>query len=79
VMMGCPKFDDVEGYVAKFTEIFATVPLRSITVAIMEVPCCAQMRHIVLEALKNAKRDIPVDEVVVSTRGGVVRQGRMAA
>ena len=40
VMLGCPKFDDVEGYIAKFTEIFKTAGINSITTVVMEVPCC---------------------------------------
>ena len=31
VMIGCPKFDDVEGYIRKFTEIFKTADIKSIT------------------------------------------------
>ncbi|MBU0481669.1 MAG: 4Fe-4S binding protein [Proteobacteria bacterium] len=72
IMMGCPKFDDVEGYVNKFQEVFETAGIKSIKMLIMEVPCCSQMRGIIAEALKRSGRDIPVSETVISVRGEVV-------
>ncbi len=78
VMLGCPKFDDVEGAIQKFTEIFATSGIKSITMAIMEVPCCGNMRHIVSQALARSGKAIPAQEVVISTRGELLRQGAMA-
>ncbi|HSR35869.1 MAG TPA: 4Fe-4S dicluster domain-containing protein [Desulfurivibrionaceae bacterium] len=79
VMMGCPKFDETESYVQKFAEIFATAQIRSVTVAIMEVPCCANMRTIIRRALEMAGREIPVTEIVISARGEIIHQGAMAA
>jgi len=71
VMMGCPKFDDVNGYIQKFVEVFEQAKPRSIKLAIMEVPCCAGMRMIVKEALKQAGQDIPMEEVIVGARGEI--------
>jgi ferredoxin len=71
IMMGCPKFDDVNGYVQKFIEVFQKAKPKSIKLAIMEVPCCGGMRMIVKEALKQAGMDIPMEEVVVSARGEI--------
>jgi len=77
VMLGCPKFDEVESAIQKFSEIFATAGINSVTMAIMEVPCCANMRHVVSQALTRSGQDIPVREVVISTRGERLRQGGM--
>jgi Pyruvate/2-oxoacid:ferredoxin oxidoreductase delta subunit len=71
VMMGCPKFDDVNGYVQKFVEVFQNAKPRSIKLAVMEVPCCGGMRMIVKEALKQAELEIPMEEVVVTARGEI--------
>ena len=71
VMMGCPKFDDVNGYVQKFIEVFTKAKPRSIKLAIMEVPCCGGMRMIVREALKQADMNIPLEEVIISARGEI--------
>ncbi|RJX35021.1 MAG: 4Fe-4S ferredoxin [Desulfurivibrio sp.] len=72
VMMGCPKFDDREGYIAKFTEIFSSRSIQSITSVIMEVPCCASMRSIISEALQRAGKDISRQEFVISARGEIL-------
>jgi len=71
IMVGCPKFDDVNGYVKKFVEVFQNAKPRSIKLAIMEVPCCGGMRMIVKEALKQAGQDIPIEEVIVTARGEI--------
>ena len=72
VMMGCPKFDDRDSYVQKFTEIFQTASIKSITTTIMEVPCCGSMRGIIAEAMKQSGKDIPMQEVVISARGEIL-------
>ncbi|MFW8601627.1 ATP-binding protein [Desulfobacterota bacterium M19] len=69
VLMGCPKFDDVESYIQKLSAIFAGAAIKSITIAIMEVPCCQNMRNLVQSALKNAKTKIPLETIVIGVRG----------
>jgi ferredoxin len=73
VMAGCPKFDDVQGYLEKFVEIFKTADIKSITVPIMEVPCCSGLPMIVKKAVEEAKKEIPVEVVVISARGEVMK------
>lgn len=72
VMMGCPKFDDQELYTQRFTEIFQSAHLRSLTILIMEVPCCSSMVHLVKKAYDAVKPNIPVRQVTVSTRGEII-------
>jgi NAD-dependent dihydropyrimidine dehydrogenase PreA subunit len=69
VMMGCPKFDDAEVYVQRFTEILTTCNLKSMTVLIMEVPCCSAMSAIVRQAVERSGTTIPVEQITISTRG----------
>lgn len=69
VMMGCPKFDDAERYIDKFAEIVTTADLNSITILIVEVPCCSAMNVIIQKALEKAGKSVPVEQIVVSTRG----------
>ncbi|SLM29714.1 Ferredoxin (4Fe-4S iron-sulfur cluster binding protein) [Desulfamplus magnetovallimortis] len=72
VMMGCPKFDDVNSYAEKFTQIFQTAGIKSITVLIMEVPCCSGMPLIIKKAMEDAGVDLPVQTLTVSTRGEIL-------
>jgi ferredoxin len=73
VMMGCPKFDDGDAYVQKLSEIFSSARLKSICIAIMEVPCCQNMKNIVKAALDQAQVEIPVEVVVVNVQGDIER------
>lgn len=74
MMMGCPKFDDVQSYIDKFADVFQTAGIKSVTVAIMEVPCCAGLPAIVRKGLERANRSIPFEVVVVSNRGEIIRR-----
>ncbi len=69
VMIGCPKFDDPEGYIEKLAQVFAESGIKSITSVIMEVPCCSGLPVIIKKALEKSGMDIPHEEVVVSARG----------
>jgi NAD-dependent dihydropyrimidine dehydrogenase PreA subunit len=79
VLMGCPKLDDVDYYVEKFTDIFRTAEIKSVTVLIMEVPCCSGLEMIIERALKAAGKEIPFEVVVVGIRGEVLKREKMAA
>jgi ferredoxin len=78
VMLGCPKFDDAEEYVGKFTEIFSTVDIRSITVVDMEVPCCSKLPMIVRKAMSLSNKAIPFEEIVISRRGAILQKRAVA-
>ncbi|MFH1080545.1 MAG: 4Fe-4S binding protein [Pseudomonadota bacterium] len=71
VLMGCPKFDDVPVYVEKFTEIFCRNPIKSVTVLVMEVPCCRGLPAIVQKAMAQSGRKIPLSIVIISLHGEI--------
>jgi Pyruvate/2-oxoacid:ferredoxin oxidoreductase delta subunit len=72
VMMGCPKFDDVQAYIDKFREIFKKSGIKSITAAIMEVPCCSGLPMILKQALEESRKTPPMEKLVISTKGKVL-------
>jgi NAD-dependent dihydropyrimidine dehydrogenase PreA subunit len=74
VMMGCPKFDDAEMYVDRFADILRNCNIHSITVLIMEVPCCSAMNVIVRRALEKSQVRVPVEQVTLSVRGEEVER-----
>jgi len=69
VLLGCPKFDDTEAYVQKFAEIFRTAEIKSVTIVVMEVPCCQGLPVIVRKAMALAGKTIPIEVVVITSRG----------
>jgi len=79
VMVGCPKFDDVEGYIRKFTDIFKVADIKSITALVMEVPCCSALPVILQRAMDAARKKIPMEQVVISTRGEILKRERREA
>jgi NAD-dependent dihydropyrimidine dehydrogenase PreA subunit len=79
VMVGCPKFDDVEGYIQKFADIFRTADLNSVSVVVMEVPCCQGLPIIVERGMEAAGKKVPMEKVVISARGEVLGREKLAA
>ena len=79
VMVGCPKFDEVQTYVQKFADIFNVAGIKSIEVVTMEVPCCQGLPLIVKKGLELAGKKIPISQVIISTRGEVLKRQKIAA
>lgn len=78
VMIGCPKFDDTEAYIDKFAAIFQNAGIKSITTVVMEVPCCSGLPMIVKKGLQKAGRQVPFTQVVVSIRGKILEERKVA-
>jgi len=71
-LIGCPKFDDTELYRKKFAEIFKSFDIKSVTVLIMEVPCCSKLPVIISEGMYLANKKIPLEIIKVMVRGGIL-------
>jgi len=69
LLVGCPKLDDQQFYVKKFTEIFRDSGMKSLTIAVMEVPCCQMLPRMVEAAMKESGKDIPVTVKVIGIKG----------
>ena len=67
--IACPKLDDTTAYVDKLAHIFSANDIKSITVAIMEVPCCRGLDVMTREALLKSGRDIPLESLVIGLNG----------
>lgn len=74
VLLGCPKFDDAEEYVKKFAAIFTTAAIKSVTIAVMEVPCCQGLPVIVRKGMAIAGKNIPLSVVTISARGELLNR-----
>ena len=72
LLIGCPKLDNAQLYVEKFTEIFSNIPIRKVTCLRMEVPCCGGMTAVLKEAIKLSGKDIPLDETIIGVKGAVM-------
>ena len=65
----CPKLDDTSPYVEKLAAIIAQNDLQSITVTIMEVPCCRGLAMLAQRALQQSGRNVPLEIVVIGVDG----------
>jgi Fe-S-cluster-containing hydrogenase component 2 len=79
LLIGCPKLDDVEPYVKKFGDIFAAADIKSVTVVVMEVPCCQGLPVVVKRGMDLAGKQVPMDKVIISTRGEILQRQKLVA
>ncbi len=79
VMIGCPKFDNADAYIEKFAQIFKTANIKSVTVVVMEVPCCQGLPVIVREGMERAGKNMPIEKIVISADGEILQRELLAA
>lgn len=73
--IACPKLDgNQEAYLEKVRGLFEESKINTLTVAIMQVPCCRGLLGIALQALKQSSRKIPIKAVIVSLQGEVLQE-----
>ena len=73
--IACPKLDtNKEVYIEKITSMIVDAGVKSITVVIMQVPCCGGLVQIAQQAVAASGKDIPVEAVVVGINGEVLQQ-----
>lgn len=71
--IACPKLDHgTETYVDKLTAMIDTAKVNTVTVMMMEVPCCGGLMQMVRTALARASRKVPVKAVIVSIDGKIL-------
>ena len=69
LIIACPKLDKTEPYLEKLTEIFRQNEIKSVTVAIMEVPCCQGLLRLVRQALKDSGKKMPITVETITVKG----------
>jgi hypothetical protein len=73
--IACPKLDSGQDvYREKITALVDEAEINSLTVMIMQVPCCAGLLHLARSAVEQANRKIPINARIVSVRGDILRE-----
>jgi len=73
--IACPKLDHgTDIYIEKLTAMIDISKVSTITVMMMEVPCCGGLLQIVRAALANASRKVPVKQMIVGINGEVLEE-----
>jgi len=65
----CPKLDDTSPYVEKLAAILRNNDIQSVTVTIMEVPCCRGLAMLAQKAVADSGKDIPLEIAVIGVDG----------
>jgi len=73
--IACPKLDsNMDVYISKITAMIDHAQINTITVMIMQVPCCGGLLQIVKSAASAAQRRVPIKLMVVSIEGAIIRE-----
>jgi len=73
--IACPKLDQgLDSYVEKLTVMIETAKINTITVMMMEVPCCGGLLQMVKTALASASRKVPVKKIIVGINGQILQE-----
>jgi len=73
--IACPKLDSgKEIYVEKLAAMIDNAKINTLTVMIMEVPCCSGLLQIAKLAAQTATRKVPVKALIVGLQGQIVSE-----
>lgn len=73
--IACPKLDQgTDSYVEKLTSMIDVARVNTITVMMMEVPCCGGLLQMVRTALATSSRKVPVKKMIVGINGVVLQE-----
>ena len=75
IAIACPKLDEGhDEYVAKVRAWIDEAGINTLTVVIMQVPCCGGLVSMALRAAQEAKRKVPIKSIIVSLQGEVLSE-----
>jgi NAD-dependent dihydropyrimidine dehydrogenase PreA subunit len=72
--IACPKLDHgADIYIEKLTAMIDVARVNTITVMMMEVPCCGGLLQMVRSALSKSTRKVTVKQMIISISGNVLK------
>lgn len=73
--IACPKLDQgQETYMQKITSMIDEAKINTLTVMIMQVPCCSGLLQMAKTSMDNASRKIPLKAIVVGLEGEILSE-----
>ncbi len=71
--IACPKLDQGQQvYLDKLVALIDDAEIQSISVMVMQVPCCSGLVNLAKTALQQSKSNIPATVIVVGIRGEIL-------
>jgi len=75
VAIACPKLDEGhEVYIQKLQSLIDEAQINTLTVMIMQVPCCGGLLQMARAAAQQATRKVPIKAVVVGIQGEILQE-----
>jgi NAD-dependent dihydropyrimidine dehydrogenase PreA subunit len=73
--IACPKLDEGQDeYIEKIRTMVDDAKINTLTVVVMQVPCCRGLMQIAQAGLQKATRKIPLKAVIISIKGEVLSE-----
>jgi len=73
--IACPKLDsNKDVYIEKLSTMISDAKINTLTVPIMEVPCCGGLMQMAKMAVQQSGRNIPVKKIVVGIKGDILNE-----
>ncbi len=73
--IACPKLDSgQEIYLDKLVAMIDQAKINTLTVMIMQVPCCGGLLQLAKNAAEKAGRKVPIKVIVVGIKGGILKE-----
>ena len=74
--IACPKLDErQEVYLEKLKALVEVAKINTLTVMIMQVPCCRGLLGLAKQAVAEANRKVPIRCIVVGIKGEILQDG----
>lgn len=73
-LVGCPKLDDLPAYAEKIKAILREAEPASVTVLRMEVPCCAGLAMVTVDAAREVAPKVPLEVHTIGIGGKIDRE-----
>lgn len=72
--IACPKLDHTQDiYLQKIIKLIDDAHINTLTVVIMEVPCCHGLLAMATKAVQHASRNIPIKHIIIDIRGNELK------
>lgn len=73
--IACPKLDDgKDRYIEKLVSLIDSAKINTMTVVMMEVPCCGGLLSLVKTAMEQANRKIPLKKLIIGIQGQILSE-----
>ncbi|MBF0559645.1 MAG: 4Fe-4S ferredoxin [Nitrospirae bacterium] len=73
--IACPKLDaEQDIYVEKIKGLIEDAKINTLTIMIMQVPCCSGLLRLAETAAQSAGRKVPIKYIVVGVQGEILQE-----